>query len=178
MWIISLILFILGALSLIVFFCGKNNSYIDIRHIINDYFKIFQHSRIQLAALYLSPLLISVATALLKKIDKEIISNINIVLSIIISILFAVMGIICSIPKQSNNNYNVLLSETGNVTLFECVISIIALVASFIILFVDVSDGWIGMLISISIYYLVLIVILNIFIVMKRLKALLDNKQQ
>lgn len=71
-----------------------------------------------------------------------------------------------------------MLSETGNVTLFECVISIIALVASFIILFVDVSDGWIGMLISISIYYLVLIVILNIFIVMKRLKALLDNKQQ
>ena len=175
----SWIMFGISIMILLFCFTRRNNNFFDIRSIFRHHFSIFNGNKFQLFVFYFVPLMLAFGTLEIKTIDKDVISNINIVLAIFISMFFAMISILYNVPlkKDVNDDRNKkLLNETINTILFGCVLSIILLIVSFIVLFADnYSLSWAIFIVSLLIYYLLFVIVLNIFIIIKRVKKLFDN---
>ena len=171
----STFLFSISAIIIFLNSIKKNNNFFDIRKIFIDQFKIFNNSKSQLFLFYGVPMLLAIATVRVKHLDLEIVGNIVIVLSIIISMIFAMISVLTSF--ENKENLRQVQNETFNTLSFEAILCIMALLISFIVLFVEEIDNeYISFVISIAIYYLMYTITLNIFIVIKRLKKLFDNR--
>lgn len=110
-------------------------------------------------------------------VDKDIINNLNIVLSILISMFFALLSILCSFSPKDNGRYNLVLKETFNVVMIECILGVFLLIVSFVILFINQYSLSVWLfIVSILMYYLALIIFLNILLVIKRMKKLFDHR--
>ena len=168
----------------------KNNNFFDVRNVFKQHFLIFKKNKFQIIIYYVLPILVALGIVKEKLIDKDIINNLNLVLSIFISMFFAMLSILCSLPPKEDSGsppkedgdrkrqvYNQLLKETCNTILFECIICILLLVISFITLFVGNFDfGWVTFLLSLLIYYLMIVAIMDIFIIIKRIQCLFDKR--
>ena len=136
------------------------------------------------------PMLLALATVQYATLSEEIVDNLIIVLSILISMFFAALSVLTSFRLKKDRDpgksikssfakrYNTSLKNTVATILFECILCIILLVASFAILFVDsFSNTRFFTAISITVYYLTFVVIINIFVVIKRLYILFEEKE-
>lgn len=170
--------FMFSFAGLILFFncIKKNNNFFDIRNIFLEQFKMFANAKGQIIVFYVVPAILAYAVMKNKHIDKGIIDNIIIVLSIIISMLFAMLSIINGYQK-TDSKYVEVLDETNNSIMFQAVLCVITLIISFVQFFIDNYNGEIiTKIISFVLYYLIFVIILNTFIILKRMKALYDNK--
>lgn len=169
-------LFTLSAIILFSNFARKNNNFFDVRKVFVDQLKTFSDARGQIFVFYGIPVLLALGVSNYKLIDKDIVGNIVVVLSIIISMLFAMLSVLTSFNKD-DKHYKEVLKETFNTVIFEAILCIAALIVSFSVLFIgSIETGWINYSISFVIYYLIFAILLNIFIVIKRIKSLFDNK--
>ena len=166
--------FYLSCFILIVSLIRKNNNFIDIRPIFIQQLKIFKDCKEQLINFYVVPLFLTIGSLLIKRIDEDIVNNIIIVLSILISMFFASLSILTSFQNK-NDNYLITLKETYNTVMFEVILCIIVLILSFIKVFTGNYKESVSLtIISGLVYYLMFTIILQIFIIMKRMKALFD----
>lgn len=168
-------LFSLSFVILIISLFRKNNNFFDIRGIFLRHFKIFSNAKLWIFIFFGIPFLLSIAILQIKLIDKDIINNINIVLSIFISMFFAILGIIVSFQKKKSavDPFNILLEETFSTILFEIIVCIFILILSFIHLFLNNFTPSASLTFnSFIIYYLLLVVLLNILILLKRIHTL------
>lgn len=165
-----------AAMILILNFTRKNNNFFDVRKVFENHFSIFRDAKGQFFVFYGTPLLLAFGIANYKLMDIKIIDNIVIVLSIIISMLFAVMSVLTSF-KGKDEHYTVVLKETFNAVIFEAILCILSLLLSFSVLFVgEIETVWINYIFSLVIYYLIFTIVLNIFLVIKRIKKLFENQ--
>lgn len=169
------------ALSLILFllYCfRKNNNLIDFRTILKEHTKIVTMDLFTKIIFIIMPFFVSISCTILRTITTDLINCINTSLSIFVALLFAVAGILCSLPNLTPT-YNELKRESFNEVLFESILTIFTLIFSFIILFIGVNNfnRYILFIISFCIYYLVLIIIMSILIIIKRLKLLFDENK-
>lgn len=175
---ISIFLFLIG--SLILGFCllVKHSNFLDIRQVFIQHFCIFIVNPLQLIGIFFSPILLAIGLVEIKCIDKDLLSNLNIVLSILITMFLSILSILCSFNKErKNENYNQLLKETFNTSIFEIILCLLLLFISFVVLFIgDFKESIALKIISCVIYYLTMITILNILVVIKRIKVLFDNQ--
>ena len=76
------------------------------------------------------------------------------------------------------SDYNQLLRETFNAVIFECIICILVLIIAFCLSPIDDYSSLhsIG-IVSCIVYYLFLVILLNIFVVIKRIKKLFEQKE-
>lgn len=170
-------LFIVSAFLLIINSIQKNNNFFDVRDIIKSQYNLFKDNKFQVLIFFVVPFFLAFGVVQIKYINKDIINNINIVLSIFISMFFAMLSILGSLSKSSKIQYNILLKETFNTIIFECILCIIVLLISFIQLFLDSYNPTLGLfIVSLFIYYLIFVVVLNIFVVIKRIKILFDER--
>ena len=173
-------LFTLSAVILLFSATRKRNNFFDIRGIVKDQFKIFHGLKTQLFVFYGVPFLLAFATVRIKRIDETILDNIIIVLSIFLSMLFAMLSIVGSQNNNKNEKRKILIDQTFNSIMFESVLCIVSLIISFSCFFTTTVEGsndtivkWI---ISTILYYLIYTTILNTFIVIKRIKILFENR--
>lgn len=137
---------------------------------------MFTSAKGQLVVFYIVPLILAYAITKNKYIDKSIVDNIIIMLSIIISMLFAMLSIISGYSK-TNAKYVKVLDETNNSIMFQSVLCVITLVISFAQFFVDdYNNDIIVKIVSFVLYYLIFVIILNTFIILKRMKSLYNNR--
>lgn len=172
-------IFILISVAFLLFsLFFKYSNFMDIRKIIIQHFSVFKGNRIQCFGIFVAPLVISIALAFIKCIDKDIIGNLNIILSLLISMFLSILSILCSFNREVENaNYNQLLKETYNTTIFEIILCLLLLFISFIVLFIGDFEETIKFKITSGvIYYLTMIMILNILVIIKRIKVLFDNQ--
>lgn len=176
--VISLVMAIIGGVILFLSLLPKNSNFLDIRAIFLQHFKIFKDSPIQITAIFISPIFLSVSIVLVCCVNTDILNNLNIVLSILIAMFFSTLGILCTIDtSKKKDKYIQLLKETFNATIFEISICLIILFISFVMLFVDnFSMSFALSVVSGILYYLTMVAILNVFVVIKRIKVLFDNK--
>ena len=126
---------------------------------------MFKGNPLQLIGIFFTPMLLTVGLVEIKYIDKDILSNLNIILSILTAMFLSILSVLCSFSKkEKNENYGQLLKETFNTTIFE------------IILINDFKETIALKITSGAIYYLTMIAILNILVVIKRIKVLFDNQ--
>lgn len=177
--IISVILFVIGTVILIFSLFLKMSNFLDVHTIFLEHFSVFKGNPLQLVSIYIVPILFSVGIVKMRCVDREILNNLNIVLSIIIAMFFSTLSILCAFADKNNKNstYKQLLKETFNATIFEAIICLLLLFISFVTLFVgEFKQSLYLQIISGSIYYLAIVAVLNILVIIKRLKVLFDNK--
>ena len=85
---------VIPLLIMIVSAFRKYNNYLDVRKIIKEQYNILKNNKSILIIIYILPIIIAIGIARIKTIDIEIINNVNVVLSIWISMFFSVMSII------------------------------------------------------------------------------------
>lgn len=188
---ISTILVCVSAILMVIAFLQKNSNFLDVRSIISTHFKVFSGSPLQCAVIFGVPLLITIAALNKQALSKDIVDTLNIVLSILISMFFAMLSILSALnlkvvnEKEKNDviaiskvkEYNLLLKETFNAVMFECILCILVLAISFTLLFVNsFSASWQLTLVSGVVYYLALVIVFNIFVIIKRIKVLFDYR--
>ena len=181
---ISIILIILALFQ-------KNSNFLDVRSVFTAHFKVFIGSPLQCIVIFGVPVLLTIVAVDKQNLNKEIVDTLNIVLSILVSMFFAMLSILSALPQKSIGEdqkksvveqnrikeYNLLLIETFNSVMFECILCILVLATSVILLFInDFSASWQLAAISGVVYYLSLIIVLNIFVIIKRIKVLFDNR--
>lgn len=171
------LLFGIAGIVLLFNFLKRNNNFFDFKAIVIQQFAIFKNCKGQIFVFYIVPLILAIGVVKIKLVDKDIINNINIVLSIFISMLFAMLSIVNGYEKKNRELYAKLLDETNNTIIFEIILCIIILLLSFAVLFIDNFANSIPLLItSLILYYLMFTIILHVFIIIKRMKNLYDNK--
>lgn len=173
---ISTILLITGSILLIAGLLPKVSNFLDVRSIFTEHFLIFKGSPLQLISIFLVPILFAVAIAGIRCVNNSILDNLNIVLSILISLFFSVLSILCAFMGRNSEKYRQLLKETFNAAIFEGLLCLLLLFISFITLFIgDFSPSLCLQIVSGTIYYLTMVVILNILVIIKRIRALFSS---
>ena len=177
-FIVSPIGFIIIPLTIMILSAFKKyNNYLDVRKIIKEQIKMFKGNKSTFIIIYVLPILISIGIAQIKIIDVEVINNLNVVLSILIAMFFSILSIIINFKNDDSENYKKTLKETNNTIIFEILWSVFLLICTFIYMFVDkIENAIIVVIASFIIYYLSIVVLMNIFIVMKRIYILYENK--
>lgn len=177
--IISVILFVIGTVILVFSLTLKMSNFLDIRKIFSEHFSIFKGNPLQFISIFIVPLLFSVGIERIRCVDREILNNLNVVLSILVTMFFSTLSILCAFEDKNNKNstYKQLLKETFNTTIFEAIVCLLLLFISFITLFIgEFKQSLYLQIISSIIYYLAIVAVLNILVIIKRLKVLFDNK--
>lgn len=172
------ILCIIGGLVLLLSLLPKNSNFLDVRSIFTQHFNVFRGNWLQFFGIFIVPILFSIGIVQIRCVDKEILNNLNIVLSILIAMFFSVLSILSAIDGQiRRDKYQQLLTETFTTTIFEIILCLLLLLISFIVLFIGVFEKTVILkIISGIIYYLTIVTILNILVIIKRIKVLFDNK--
>lgn len=175
---VLLVLTVLGLLFMLLTFSVKLGNFVDIRNIITKHLSFFKNNKLQFISIYIVPIILSIYIGTIHTINKALLDNLIIILSILISMFFAVLSILCSIDtKNKNDDYNQLLNETYTSTVFEIIICIFLLLISFAALFMGKGfNELIDTLASDIIYYLTFVLILNIFVILKRIEAIFQAR--
>ena len=157
----------------------KFNNYLDIRKILKEQYKIFENNISALIIIYILPSIIAIGITRIKFIDVEIVNNINVVLSILTAMFFSIMSIIINFENENSENYKKTIKETNNTIMFEILLCVFILICTFIYMFIEKIENTIILgIVSFTIYYLSIVVLINIFIVMKRMHILYENKRK
>lgn len=177
-----------GVLLIFLISAGKNNSFINITSIFSGYFTAFEGNRIRLAIFYISPIIISFGIANYRMISKEILDNINIVITIFLSIFFVMIDLIENKTIGQTKEYNDVTNhckqdiektkkETIDIILVDSIYSVLYLFISFSIQFIGTNNKELNVLlyiISIIIYSIVLIVVIHLLVILKRFRIILN----
>lgn len=176
---ISVILLLLGR---IVF----KRKYLNCFDIIKKHLECFKksngrYSKVSLLLYYGVPFLLALSLVQIKKLDNDIVNILTIIISILTSMLFTLLTLILDMRKRikTDTEYNAneadistkLLKETYYSMMFEILISIIILIMCFVELFSKTYKVWS----SVVIYYLTFVLLMNLFIVLKRVFNVIDN---
>ena len=174
---ISIALLGVGGIVLLFSLLQKNSNFLDIRFVFIQHFKVFKRNYLQLISIFLVPALFAIGIARIRCVDKDVLNNLNIVLSILTAMFFSILSILSTLTKENKSEkYQQLLKETFTSTLFEVILCLLLLVISFMALFIGNYEVSVVLTItSAVIYYLALVAILNILAIIKRIKVLFDN---
>lgn len=189
---ISHILILIGILILALALLQRNSNFLDVRAVFVLQLKAFTGSPLQFVAIFITPLLLAVGISSDYPISTAIINSLILVLTIFMSMFFAMLSILSTFTFKkvteckkdditANNwaaNYNQLLKETFNAVIFECIICIIVLIIAFCLSVIDDYSSLhsIG-IVSGIVYYLFLVILLNILVIIKRIKKLFELKE-
>ena len=174
-----MVLFILALTILLVYVFKAGTNYLNIGKIFKDYISIFSDAKKHLWIFWGVPVLLSGALIQVTVLTSELAEHLTVFLSILVSAFFAMLSILISkdTSKQPLKLYEKVLKETASTALLEIVLCMVSLVISLSIIFFDDSmKHWGQIIISFFEYYLIFAMILNMLILIKRFKALIDNE--
>lgn len=178
MCVSPVVLFILALVILVVYIFKAGTNYLNIGKIFKDYISMFSGAKKQLLIFGGVPVLLSGALVQITVLTSGLSEHLSVFLSILISAFFAMLSILVSkdTSRHTSQLYERVLKETASTVLLEIVLCILSLVISLSIIFFDNSiEQWIWIIISVFEYYLLFAMLLNMLILIKRFKSLIDN---
>lgn len=183
MYTIGLIIIFISFILIIVMLL--RNEFIDLSKIFVNYRKVFKDNKLILP-FFILPMMLGKGLGLIYSINKDLLIQILVVLSIILSMLFAMFSIIISKDYSHCNDIKKdkvtkVVMETENVILFEVIISVILMI--LIIIDYAINDYivkilYLNIAINSLLYSLLIFVFLNLLIIMKRIGRLIDIKMK
>ena len=173
-----IVLFSLALIILLVYVFKAGTNYLNIGKIFKDYISIFSDAKKHLWIFWGVPVLLSGALVQVTVLTSGLAENLCVFLSILVSAFFAMLSILVSkdITKQVSKLYEQVLKETASTVLLEIVLCMVSLVISLSIIFLGASmTQWVQVIVSLFEYYLLFAMLLNMLILIKRFKSLIDN---
>ena len=166
-----------GILLFLLYVFKPSTNFLDVKKVIRDYFAVFSHAKMHIVFFWGLPALFALALIQQAKLTSELSETLLVFLSIFISALFAMLAIL--VQKQDcnrENYYQKVLAETASVVLFEIILCVFSLLITVSMIFVgELCSAWLVTVSSFLDYYLIFALLMNILILVKRLKALIDN---
>lgn len=178
MCVSPMVLFILALMILLVYIFKAGTNYLNIRKVFRDYISIFSDAKKHLWIFWGLPVLLSGALVQITVLTSELAEHLTVFLSILISAFFAMLSILVSkdTSKQTRKLYEQVLKETASTVLLEIVLCMVSLIISLsIIFFGNGMLQWLKIIVSLFEYYLLFVMMLNMLILIKRFKSLIDN---
>lgn len=175
----------------------KSNSFFNLGDVFKNHFALFKENRTQFATFYLLPLFFAIGLAFFYKVNIDFCENINIITSIILSMLFAICSIVgtkdystilsdkdsetifSSDNDETIKKYNkvkTVAQETFNAIVFTTLISLLLILICLAAIAVNVFTKCEFLLTttSVIIYYFLGITLLNLLMIIKRMQKLFD----
>lgn len=188
--IIGLILSFSSLLLIICILLKKQEPFFNFREIIKDHLCLFSNCKSQYFVFYVLPAFLGVGISLLFSANTAFFSHLGVVLSIILSMLLALLAILTSYDfskfedVEQRNTAEITVKQTINAILFCCIIGIMLLLIGFIVIAASgKSFDWIPfninickILISAFTYYLFIVVLLNLLLVIKNISKIIEAK--
>lgn len=182
---------LIGFIILIVYFTRAKTNYMSINKILVDYFDIFssgttakgqqRYGKSHLVAIWGVPFLFSLSVFRINVDSADLYNALIVFLSILISMFFSILSILISKQTRkssASDTYYILLKESGTIILVEIILCIVCLILSIFLLFAGEAVHFcIIYIIRIIYFYFIFVMLLNILILIKRLKSLIDNPQ-
>ena len=125
--------------------------------------------------------------------DKEFYSNLSVIISILLSMLFAILSILTSRNYDFNckrddgtenaekkkvvKKMQAVLSETTTAIVFDVILSIFLVLYALVMPMVGeigIDMLWVNITLSIVSYYLITVILLNLLLIIKRMTKLID----
>ena len=130
---------------------------------------------------FIVPLIVSFALGMIKDIDNDAINTITVIVSILTAMLFTLLTLVIDMrtkvkgdSKLNASDANVMkkaLKETYYAIMFEITTSIFLLIACFIYLFA----GTFSFMMSVFIYYMTLVLLFNLFTILRRIFKIIEQ---
>lgn len=176
----------------VILICGsllrKNESYFNLRSVIQRHFGLFKNCKFQYFVFYGFPLLLSVGLAMLYETNNAFFSELNVILSILVSILFAILSILCGYDYSSvaderqKKNAKTVLRDTVNAIVFTAALSVFLLLYGlvFSVVSMDSFNEWLfdatmtKRIVSGMAYYIFTIILLNLLLIIKHMSKLIE----
>lgn len=188
--IIGLILSFSSLLLIICILLKKQEPFFNFREIIKDHLCLFSNCKSQYFVFYVLPAFLGVGISLLFSANTAFFSHLGVVLSIILSMLLALLAILTGYDfskfedVEQRNTAEITVKQTINAILFCCIIGIMLLLIGFIVIAASgKSFDWIPfninickILISAFTYYLFIVVLLNLLLVIKNISKIIEAK--
>ncbi|MBO6230248.1 MAG: hypothetical protein J6O50_06745 [Ruminiclostridium sp.] len=180
---IGFILIIVAIIPVIISIFHEHKGFFNIKTVILEHFKMFKNCKSQYIVFYGSPLLLSVGLAFIYDAKDDFYNNLSVIISIILSMLFAVLAILSSYnySNTSGNASNILkvVNETINSIVFETMICVFLLLYGMIVIIIhDVTTLNIIVnkcLTGVSCFFFT-VLLLDLLVVIKRMSKIIKIK--
>lgn len=171
-------LFCIALIILTIYVLRTNTNFLDIKRVFSDYYKVFEAAKSHLIIFWGVPALLAFASIQVALISDSISENILVFLSILIAAFFSMLSILVSQQENSNSStqFKTVLKESASIVLLEIILCIFALIITLAALIIGYNiKDWLKIAISFADYYVIFVMLLNTLILIKRIKALIDN---
>ncbi|MBO4972704.1 MAG: hypothetical protein J6D45_07800 [Clostridia bacterium] len=172
---------------------SKKPGFFNLKAVFVNHFKLFKHSFKHSFLFYGVPLIFASGIALVYQADKEFYSNLSVIISILLSMLFAILSILTSKNYDFNckkedgtenvekkkvvKNMQAVMSETTTAIVFDVMLSIFLVLYALVMPIVEeIGINVLGVNITLSIvsYYLITVILLNLLLIIKRMTKLIN----
>lgn len=179
MWIIIFVILFVGRF-------GFGLDYISVIDIVKNHLLCFKNQNgkwliVPIVNYMILPFFMGIATAVMKEIDSATINIITIIVSILTAMLFTILTVVIDMKAKIKGNPQYYsteaeiskrsLIETYYTVMFEILISIVLLIVCFVNCFLQSF----GVIRSFIIYSLTYMLIINLFMIVKRIFRVIDT---
>ena len=186
---IGFALIVVAIIPIIISIFSERRSFFNIKSIIKDHLKMFENCKSQYLIFYGSPFILSVGLALIYDAQDDFYNNLSVIISIILSMLFAVLAILTSFDYSNSLNSNdntanssniiKVVNETTNSIIFETIICVFLLIYGMIVVIVRgvMSLNLVinKILAGVSCFFFT-VLILDLLVVIKRMSRIIKIK--
>lgn len=166
-----------GVLIIFAYYIRRNSNFIRIRGLFNEYVKIFNGAKEQIAFFFGVPLIFAIAFAQIGDLEDASFNTIYVVSTILITMFFSVLTVLLGKDRNKDNQYTVVLKQTISTLLFEIIQCIYCVLFSFVFQMVkEYLSEILRTILRGCLYYMIFFMLLNMFIVVKRFKVLIDTE--
>ena len=173
-------LFCVAVIILGVYTIRAKTNFLHIGRVFSDYKQVFSEAPGHMWIFWGVPVIFALSLVQVTLINNEVSESILVFLSILIAAFFSILAILVSQQgfTDTSAQYKKVMKESTTIVLVEIVLCVFALIItlSATILGEQIPE-WLQYTISGIDYYLMFVMLLNMLITIKRLKALIDNKK-
>ena len=186
---IGFALIVVAIIPIIISIFSERRNFFNIKSIIKDHLKMFENCKSQYLIFYGSPFILSVGLAFIYDAQDDFYDNLSVIISIILSMLFAVLAILTSFDYSNSLNSNdntanssniiKVVNETTSSIIFETIICVFLLIYGMIVVIVRgvMSLNLVinKILAGVSCFFFT-VLILDLLVVIKRMSRIIKIK--
>lgn len=153
--------------------------------IVKNHLKLFSYQKIQYVDFFVLPASFSIGLALLYVADGSFYSNLIVIVSILLSMLFAILGVLTNLEISDCDKVRVkrakkTLEETINAILFDSILGVLLLLYGLAMIVADsaIKIHAIKVALSVGIYYIFTVFTLTLLLIVKRMSRLVRYRMQ
>ncbi len=182
---VGLGLVFLSILGIAVALLKKGEPFFNLRQVISSHLQLFRTCRFQYVIFYFFPLLFAIGLSLLYKAGSAFFSELSIILGIILTMLLAMMSILCAYDFTSAlddgqfKRAKETVGNTINAIFFDCLLCIGLLLYDLTIIVLGGASlptflySLKGIASGIA-YYVFIVILLNLMLVIKQMSKLIE----